>query len=117
MSINILSKKTKEQNSFVNGDLSRNGGGYSQPLTKYVLEFEGERYFFEEDDTSCGEFGRRIYKTLFNAEKEVLCYSDIDTTGRQQKWDCNFDMDNPLHIALLHEGLLEMCDFKEEEEE
>lgn len=46
-----------EQNAFVNGNKSCNGGGYSQPLIEFVFNgLDGTL-----SDESCGEFGTRYW--------------------------------------------------------
>lgn len=51
--INVLSKI--ETNSFADSSKANNGGGYSQPLYKFM--YNGKTGYFSDD--SCGDFGSR----------------------------------------------------------
>jgi hypothetical protein len=58
---------SEEQNSCADSAKSNNGGGYFQPHTVYAIE--GTDFTLDVNDTSCGEFGMRIVKTLLQAGK------------------------------------------------
>ena len=54
----IKSIVSHETNEFANPRFANNGGGYSQP--EYKVEFsDGE--IFKIQDTSCGDFGSRVF--------------------------------------------------------
>lgn len=58
MNLEIIALKKEEQNRFADINTANNGGGYSQP--KYEVSFNDGTVIII-DDTSCGDFGKRIY--------------------------------------------------------
>ena len=58
MNVEIIALKKEEQNRFADINTANNGGGYSQP--KYEVSFNDGTVIII-DDTSCGDFGKRIY--------------------------------------------------------
>ena len=56
--IRIRNYKKKETNPYANPRFANNGGGYSQPVITGIFN-DGAHFIIE--DTSCGDFGRRIY--------------------------------------------------------
>ena len=57
--INLI--KEEELNSFYNPVRSNNGGGYHQPLHEYDIRFKGKKFTLIKEDTSCGDFGKRLH--------------------------------------------------------
>lgn len=114
--IKILSKTVAEQNKFFDLNKSSNGGGYSQPLKKTTFEYEGEEYEFVYDDMSCGDFGSRFTKTLFQNGKE-LAETEVNQVDRNEVYRYGFHWDNPLHVAMQRAGFLTKWDFYEEDDE
>lgn len=114
--IKILSKTAAEQNSSYDPDKANNGGGYSQPLKKTTFEWQGEEYEFVYDSTSCGDFGSRFTKTLYKNGEE-LAETEVNQVDRNEVYRYGFHWDNPLHLAMLHAGLLTKWDFYDEEED
>ena len=114
--IKILSKTAAEQNEFFDLNKSSNGGGYSQPLKKVAFEYEGEEYEFVYDDMSCGDFGSRYTKTLFQNGKE-LAETEVNQVDREEAYNYGFHWDNPLHLEMYRAGLLTKWDFYDEEED
>ena len=114
--IKILSKTATEQNEFFDLNKSNNGGGYSQPLKKTTFEWEGEEYEFVYDDMSCGDFGSRYTKTLYQNGKE-LAETEVNQVDRNEVYRYGFHWDNPLHLEMYRAGLLTKWDFCEEEDE
>ena len=113
--IRIIDRTAEEQNAFYDLDKANNGGGYSQPLKKTNFEYEGEEYEFVYDDMSCGDFGSRYTKTLFQNGKE-LAETEVNQVDRNGVYRYGFHWDNPLHLAMLRAGLLTKWDFYEEED-
>lgn len=61
---NIVSAFGWETNPYANAESANNGGGYSQPEGGCVLEINGDLLSVEVSDTSCGDFGSRIYAEI-----------------------------------------------------
>ena len=56
--VKVVSMKEEEQNRFADINTANNGGGYHQP--KYEALFS-DGTFIIVSDSSCGDFGKRIY--------------------------------------------------------
>lgn len=58
---NIVSAWGTQTNPHYNPDTANNGGGYWQFSGGIVVDLNGQIVTVEVDDTSCGDFGSRVY--------------------------------------------------------
>jgi hypothetical protein len=58
---NIVSAWGAQTNPHYDPDTANNGGGYWQFLGGIVVALNGQLVTVEVDDTSCGDFGSRVY--------------------------------------------------------
>lgn len=61
MSISIVSAWGSATNPAYNPDTANNGGGYYQFAGGILTEVNGRLVAVEVDDSSCGDFGSRVY--------------------------------------------------------
>jgi len=59
--LNIVSAWGVPTNPAYNPDTANNGGGYWQFSGGIVADLDGQTVTVEVDDTSCGDFGSRVY--------------------------------------------------------
>lgn len=83
----------KEQNPFYDENRSNNGGGYHQPLLKYVGEIAYKPATVSINDTSCGEFGCR-YGVIIELDDEKYEYY-LNTMGNEDKEESTI----PVYVA------------------
>jgi hypothetical protein len=114
--IKILEQVEHEQNAFYDPSKANNGGGYHQPYEVTLFEYEGQIYRFIYCSTSCGDFGSRYTKTLYQNGKE-LAETEVNQVDRNEVYRYGFHWDNPLHLEMYRAGLLSQWDFYEEEED
>lgn len=114
--IKILEQVEHEQNDFYDPGKANNGGGYHQPYEVTLFEYEGQIYRFIYCSTSCGDFGSRYTKTLFQNGKE-LAETEVNQVDREEAYNYGFHWDNPLHLEMYRAGLLTKWDFYDEEED
>lgn len=114
--IKILEQVELERNELYDPDDAYNRGGYHQPFEATLFEYEGQRYGFMYYSTSCGDFGSRYKKTLYQDGKE-LAETEVNQVDRNEVYRYGFHWDNPLHVAMHRAGLLTKWDFYDEEEE
>ena len=72
---NIVSAWGWATNPAYSPDTSNNGGGYWQFAGGIVTEINGQLVVVEADDTSCGDFGSRVYVDII-ADGYHWRYSD-----------------------------------------
>lgn len=108
--------KDEEQNWAYDPDKACNGGGYHQPLFVWEFDYDGSHYRFEDNDTSCGDFGVRYTKSLDIMEDgkwKPVAYYGLDQMDDSEYASCgNFEL-NKLTAALIAEGLLEWYELLE----
>ena len=79
--INLI--KDKNVNQFYDPARMNNGGGYYQPCKKYeIILPSGKKLYFEYNDTSCGDFGARIFIGLYDTDKMPILTKYYDTVNR-----------------------------------
>lgn len=70
----IMNVKSIQQNLYYDPQLSCDGGGYNQPLILINGVFEGDKFFFEYDNQSCGNFGKDITISLKRNGRMIYSY-------------------------------------------
>lgn len=106
MDIKLIERK--EQNPFADARFCNNGGGYFQPYILKEIYFRGEKYYFELNDSSCGDFGYRYSKILYDKNKKMLAEYYINEVDSDNKYygESNFNYSTPIVRALLYNKLL-----------
>lgn len=88
---NIVSAWGAQTNPHCNLDTANNGGGYWQFSGGVVADLNnGQLVTVEVDDTSCGDFGSRVY---FSVTADGFCWrfsdgtmDDASLTPRRMSW-------------------------------
>lgn len=118
--------KDEEQNWAYDPTACNNGGGYHQPIRVWEFDHDGNHYEFEDNDTSCGDFGRRYSKTLYlissDGSKEEIGHFSFDQVDSWETVGYGTFRPTNLTANLIAEGLISwneffMCEFMKEEEE
>lgn len=118
--LKITKLTVTETNPFYDPETCHNGGGYSQPST-YAELSDGTTVDIE--DSSCGDFGGRIYAVLRKGDNRVTCnYGsmldtyELDSTISWAEWADVLELiDEELGYRLLTTE--ELNDIKMEQEE
>lgn len=74
---NIVSAWGAQTNPHYDPDTSNNGGGYWQFSGGIVVDLNGQLVTVDVDDTSCGDFGSRVY---FSVTADGFCWRFSDGT-------------------------------------
>ena len=73
----IVSAWGAQTNPHYDPDTANNGGGYWQFSGGIVVDLNGQLVTVEVDDTSCGDFGSRVY---FSVTADGFCWQFFDGT-------------------------------------
>ena len=70
----VIKSSTIQGNEYYDPRKSNNGGGYDQPITKWdIVNTDTNRvYSVTKEDTSCGDFGSRIWYQITADNKEIF---------------------------------------------
>ena len=74
---NIVSAWGAQTNPHYDPDTANNGGGYWQFSGGIVVDLNGQLVTVDVDDTSCGDFGSRVY---FSVTADGFCWRFSDGT-------------------------------------
>ena len=77
----IVSRVVKQDNPFYNPRFSNNGGGYDQPFSYWLIVDQNskEKFYAIKEDSSCGDFGTRIYQAVKKEDGTVIYEASINT--------------------------------------
>jgi len=94
--IEILSQKNT--NPFYDERNSRNGGGYVQPTT---VCRNSTGYTMTIDDTSCGDFGRRVNVVLQDPSGYPIATAYYGSMIAEDQQHSSFKDDDPIQAEFL----------------
>ena len=80
---NIVSAWGAQTNPHYDPDTANNGGGYWQFSGGIVVDLNGQLVTVEVDDTSCGDFGSRVY---FSGSFPTAQWTMRPLTPRRMSW-------------------------------
>lgn len=86
---NIVSVLGMPTNPKYNPNTANNGGGYWQFSGGIVVDLNGQLVAVEVDDTSCGDFGSRVY---FSVAADGFCWRFSDGTMDDASIDTSEDV-------------------------
>ena len=101
-----------------------NGGNYYQPTYKYEITdtSNNRKFLFVNDNRSCGDFGERYSKFLYDPDKKPIYYFHYDQVSRgSSPMECHYTFEYPeimkflLENKYIVEDELLSYDFYEEE--
>ena len=97
---NIVSAWGAQTNPHYDPGTANNGGGYLQFSGGIVVDLNGQLVTVEADDTSCGDFGSRVY---FSVTADGFCWRFSDGTMDDASIDTPEDV---LGVLLSISGVL-----------
>lgn len=102
---------SEEQNDFYDPRKSNNGGGYHQPYYEYELETHDNKIIrLEVDDTSCGDFGKRINIRVYDENDDRIACAYYGSMLKENDKYSSFEKDNELHLEIIE--ILDECGYR-----